>query len=143
MWAMGPGAPGPSAAQALQFCPSAPADPAMTGKLQSHQFIDPQTGQVIPTETIMKNLGRLDELTARLEVGSKVYHDTKKKAKVTPEQKQRIAKKKGNEAQGGRRTDLWDEAHDDQVVMSMCVTGPPAYDADEARKELIYCHVWT
>ena len=117
----------------------------MPGTIQNPGCIDPQTGEVIPTETIMKNLKRLDELIARLEVGSNVYHQWMRKAKGSHEEKQRIAKKKGNEAQGGRRTDLWDEAHDDQVVMSMCVTGPPAYDADEARKNenklrcAIYC----
>ena len=104
----------------------------MTGKLQSHQFIDLQTGQVIPHAQILKNLEILDKTKEMLEEGSRIYHNVMKRAPGTAKQKKAVAKTRADEAAGGSRTDLWDKLADDKVIASMVVTAPPAWDNKEA-----------
>ena len=106
----------------------------MTGKLQSHQFIDLQTGQVIPHAQILKNLEILDKTKEMLEEGSRIYHQVMKRAPGTFKQKKAVAKTRADEAAGGSRTDLWDNLADDKVIASMVVTAPPAWNAYEAHQ---------
>ena len=147
-----PGAPGASAAQALQFSPSAPAAPeAPAGAMPElpvallpKTFTDPQTGQIIPHATILANLEILDKTKEMFEECSRIYHQVLKQAPGSWDNKRAIAKRRSETFAGGSHTAIWDRLAQDKVVVSMVVTGPPAYDNKEAKSNEVKlkCMIW-
>ena len=137
-----------SMATATPLEPGAPAAPAgessaMPVALMNKEFVDPQTGQVIPHSTILQNLEILDQVLAKFVEGS-IYHKVLKESSGTYQEKRAIAVKASNDYAGGSHTQIWDTLCLQKVVVSMHVTGPPAMDKDEARKNEVKlrCAIW-
>ena len=64
----------PTATPAAPGAPAAPAGemPAMPVALMQKDFLDPQTGQIIPHATILKNLEIINQVKATFAEGSRI-----------------------------------------------------------------------
>ena len=117
--------------QAFHGMPSAP-EAEMPVALMNKVFKDQQTGLLIPTAVIMKNLQILDKYRNLLAESSKVYHEVMRDYPGTYEEKKAVAKARSDKVAGGSRTAIWNKMAREKVIQSMVVKAPPANDHAEA-----------
>ena len=96
------------------------------------QYKDIITGEAIPNDRVLFICKELDKTQRLLKEGRAIFTKVMRETNGSKDARLQAAKQASAAHVGGTSTQLWDRLCGEKIVISICVTAPPADTKDQA-----------